>query len=276
MKTIQKEIDEEIEAPNAVVEKRRQVREHYRFLTIKKRLFFIGIIISLLLLVSQYFLSGASNVTKIYVEGEYYLPKSYVQNISGITTNSKYFFVVGPLVQQRIEKDPFIKSVTVSHGKHGIIELAIEEEKMVAYRMDTGFEILLGNGSYEVASDDLVEIISSLPLLVGFEETEAIETLAEYLGEVNHNIIENISEIHRYEMSYDSNMIRILMRDGNHIFTSFYSLDTLNHYYSLIPNIANKGACIYVDEISKQVYTSRCPWDEEEASDEQQEAEPVE
>lgn len=261
---VQDELQKDLDNPNAVIEKRRIVREHYRFLTIKKRLFIIGIIISLLIIVAQYFLSDISNVTKVYINGNYYLPSNYIQSISEVDTSSKYLFVVDYFTQNNIEKDPFIKSAKVSHIKHGMIQIDVEEEKMVAYRMDDGFEILLGNGSYTKATDDLVQIISSLPLVVGFLDENAIKTLADYLGDVDHNVIENISEIHRYEMSYDENMVRILMRDGNNIFTSFYSLDTLNNYYRLLPNIEDKPACIFVDEISKQVYTSNCPWQSDE------------
>ena len=54
-------------------------------------------------------------------------------------------------------------------------------------------------------------------------------------------------------------MICLLMQDGNRFFSSYYSMDVLNSYNSIVSNLNQSDACIFVDEMSKSAYTQPCP-----------------
>ena len=72
-------------------------------------------------------------------------------------------------------------------------------------------------------------------------------------------MISLISEIQQYEVSYDPNMIRLIMHDGNQFFSSYYSMDVLSEYNGIVSNLNKPNSCIYVDEMSKSAYTQLCP-----------------
>ena len=56
------------------------------------------------------------------------------------------------------------------------------------------------------------------------------------------------------------------MKDGNRLFTSYYSVDILNKYNGISSANKKVNACIYIDEFSKNAYTSICP-EQQEALD---------
>ena len=73
---------------------------------------------------------------------------------------------------------------------------------------------------------------------------------------------DEISEIHRYPFSYDENMLEVIMRDGNYLYLSYYSLSMLNEYYTIASGITvtEDKACIFLDEMTNSGYTSECPY----------------
>ena len=75
-------------------------------------------------------------------------------------------------------------------------------------------------------------------------------------------MIKQISEIHKYPVSYDDKQMEVIMKDGNYCFMSYLALDLLENYYAVSSSIdKTKGyACIYFDDFTNSAYASICPW----------------
>ncbi|MFI3283829.1 MAG: FtsQ-type POTRA domain-containing protein [Erysipelotrichaceae bacterium] len=252
-------IQESESEKNIVIEKRRKMREHYYFRKSKRTLFFLGIFLSFLIIGWQFFQSETSKIRKVNVYVDY-LPSSYVLELSGLSEENVFLFVFDSLIEHQLEASPYIKSAEVTKGSYNIIQIEITEEKIVGYHMDDGFRLMLGSGEIIEASDDFVDLIRYVPLFVGFEDDEVLSKVANYFSEVDSKIIENISEIQRYPVSYDENQLQILMRDGHYFFTSYFSLEVLNYYYDILPTLDPTQSCIAVEEINMVPYTTACPW----------------
>lgn len=246
---------------NAVIEKRKKVRELAKFNKIKRKLFLLGVLIGLVIIIIIYFIRPISNVSKINVEGNHYLSDDYILNLANINDNSSYVLVFDFLVEKELTKDKLIESSDVYHGKDNVININVVEKQPVGYIYDSNLKIVLTDGTI-ITDDEYVDLIAELPLINGFDD-ENVKLISKSFEKVDPYIIESMSEIQRYSQSYDLNMMQILMRDGNYVFVSIYSMDVLNQYFDISFKLNEKNVCIFIEDISKNAYKSSCPWFEE-------------
>lgn len=260
-----KNIDEFTENSSGVDE---VVRRHKKriseasFLKYKKLIFVTSIILGFFVVMSVYFFSDNSKVKSIAVEGNDYLDSGYIKELSGLNLESRYYFTVWFLVENRLNKDPLIAKSNVSYEANNVIKLKIYEKKPVGYRYTEQAEIVLSNGETVVLTSEMLDIVSRIPLITGFEDEQQLRLLTKALNSIDKNAIENISELEQYNMQYDPNAIKLYLRDGNYIFASYYSLELLNDYNAIASKFVGNGHCIFLDDGLEVAYKRVCPWDE--------------
>ncbi|MEG0177788.1 cell division protein FtsQ/DivIB [Anaerorhabdus sp.] len=254
-------IKEEKSAVDEVFERRKRIKADFSFRKSQPLLFIAAIICALITIGCAYYFSPTSKVKSIRVTNNYYLEKDYIKNLSEITLDNRYYLVVDYLVEKKLEESELIKNATVRHKNQGVIEIEIEEETPFGYRYLEQGELLLTNGKSVPLASEYLDIIAKVPYIDGFETEEQLLHIAKAFQKVDRNIIESISEVSQYSMSYDENTIRLFMRDGNNFFASYYSLEMINSYNEIASDFIGNGQCIYSDESLKVAFTSTCPWD---------------
>lgn len=256
-----KNIQEERTAVDEVFERRKRIKAEFNFKKSKPLLFIVAIGVGIGIIGSLYYFSPNSKIKSISVNGSYYLDEDYIKELSGLTLDDRFYFIFSPSIEKKVMKSEMVKSVKVSRKSQGIIEIAIVEEQPIGYRFLETPEILLNDGKVIEMKSEYLSIIARIPYIEGFETEELVRHLGKSFEDVDRNILETISEISQYPLSYDENTLRIYMRDGNYFFASFYSLSTINSYNEIVSNLGETGVCIYADEGLKVAYTSLCPWD---------------
>lgn len=264
---------DDILGQNYVLNKRKNVRVKTHFLATKNRYFLVGILISIIIVIALYLILPTSNVFKVIVKGNRYLEDSYYEKLAKISDSDKYLLVVSPLVEREIKKDPIVEEVKVKHIEHGLIEIDVKEKMIIGYTYDDIPNLVLEDGSKVALTNEYLHMISKVPLIEGYNDEE-IKIISMGFDKLDPNMINEISEIHKYPFSYDDKMLEIIMRDGNYVYLSYYSLMMLNDYYSIASGIKsdNTNVCIFLDDVTNSGYVSDCPyWNSEKPKEDNQE-----
>ena len=227
----------------------------------KNIIFIISIILSLLLIVIIYFYNDDNKIRYINIKGNIYLSEKYILDIIEISLEDKYLFILPPIVETRLNNSSFIKDSKVSLDKYNTITIEIIEKKMVAYIFNDNLEVLTEDGEIIIIPQGEERIISYIPLIFGDYLKENLILIGQSLATLNNYIIQNIAEIHPYSTTYDSNMLRIIMRDGRSVFSSYQALSPINHYFDVASKLNSDDKCLYTVEDINSMYSSLCPWE---------------
>ena len=233
----------------------------------------VAVFLSLLLIGLIYFVSDVSNIYHIAVEGNYYLSEKEILEMSGINDRSKYLLTIPFIVEKRIKENKIIEDCHVKLLDDRLVKIEVKEKKIVGYALENGLYVLVMNdGERSGLNNSNLYLISKVPLIEGFDEQE-MKQIQKYLGECEREVIDQISEIHKFpQLKYQN--LELVMADGNYIFTSVYGLNILEKYYDIESSfVSDRKQCYYFEDISGNAYTSACPWEEveEEATEEKTE-----
>ena len=254
---------------NALFNLRKLKKEESRFVRMKRICFLIGVILSLIIITTIYFISSHSNIYRITIKGNNYLKDEDIIKLSELSFDDKYILTFPLLVENRIRTNPLVSNCTVSRLDDRLIEISVEEKKIICYKENNGkYQLILSDDERIDLDDSNNYLINYVPYIDGFDD-EQIKLIEKNLEECDYKIINEISEIHNYpELKYQN--VELIMRDGNYIFTSVYGLNILNHYHKIQSSyISNNKICYYFEDISGNAYSSACPWEVVEEENEE-------
>ena len=268
---------EKIISKNILLNLRRNKKETTAYEKAKVLWCIVAVFLSLLLIGLIYFLSDASNIYHIDVEGNKYLSTQNIIEESKLTKNSKYILTIPFVVENRIKDNPLVEDCKVTLNDKRLVQIEVVEKKIVGYILENGlYELVTGNNEKISLNNDNLYLIGSVPLIEGFNEEDLI-TLERHLDKCDYSIINQISEIHSYpDLKFQN--VELVMADGNYIFTSVFGMEILNKYFDIESSyISDRKQCYYFEDISGNAYTSACPWEkvEEEVQPEDTEEETV-
>lgn len=229
----------------------------------KKALLRRTICAAVLGMILLYFLLPVSHVRGIRIEGTSSLSDAYIQELSHITENSRFYFVFPGAAENRVEADPLVEHCEITMNRDQTVTIAVTEKKVLGYYYDDEASLLLADGSTAELKSEYLDVIASVPYISGFDEDQ-LKKLAKYLGKVDQEVISQMSEIDKYSLSYDSNSVRILMRTGGYYISSFNAVDKVSYYRQMYDNQTNKDFCIFGSSSSSVAYSAACPWNEEQ------------
>lgn len=251
---------------NYVLNKLKDARKIDKFTKNKTTCFVFAMVLGLITIISLYFISDYSKVFKVVVENNHYLKDEDVIDLASI--NDNYLLNSPTIIKKRLKKDALIDDATITLVDGNIININITEVKAIGYIYeDKTSKLLLINGERIEINEDNLYLIANVPLISGYSK-EDLTTISKGFENIDYSLINEISEIHKYPISYDELQLEIIMRDGNVVFVSYEDLYLLEYYYSISSSIdETKGyACIYMDGFSDSAKISTCPWQNSEDS----------
>lgn len=224
-----------------------------------------AILCSIVLLIALYFLLPVSKVSAIRITGLDHLPESYIQELSGLSTDSRYYLVFPSRIADAIKADAMIEDCTVKLSEANTITIAVSEKKAVGYLYDDDAEqglVLLSDGTTAELKSEYLSIISEVPFISGFDQ-EDWDDLGKAMDAVDDDVIDEISEIDRYAMSYDADTVRMHMRNGGYFLASMDALDKVNYFNEMYVRLSDQSYCIFGSSTANAAYSSVCPWNGE-------------
>lgn len=220
------------------------------------------ILLVLVCIGALYFYSDLSKVKSLEVKGNRFYSKEMVLKKANLSYDTRYIVMPKFYIEWTLEKDSFIQEASVTKGMDGAIKVTIIEKTIVGYFIENGKNyVLVSDGSQiEIKSEELDRIVN-YPLIDGFSKAERKKLATSFnksKNEVKSEIISMISEMQPYETSYDKHMVKIVMQDGNTIFTSYDSMSLLNDYLGTLKKLNKSNVCLWPDVATHSMHNESC------------------
>ena len=241
------------------VYKEEQKRKKNRI--VRQRMIIYGSIGIVLLLIVVYVASPISRIRTILIKGNHRLTNQEVLTSGKVKVDDLLLFTFVKSIEKNLENNPFVLEAKVKKTFNQGIEITIIEKRIFTYRLDTEPTIYFFDGSQLELTEKELSYLVSVPYLNGFHDAELLDKVRLAFLDVDENIFHMISEIHEYAASYDAHLLRIVMQDGNQIFTSIISLKSINYYLEILNNLNVANSCIFIDELSGSAFSTVCPED---------------
>ncbi|MFR9256623.1 MAG: cell division protein FtsQ/DivIB [Merdibacter sp.] len=202
--------------------RRRTIRRRHRLHLI--------IALGIVLLILLYFASDLSKVRSLRVEGNRFYSDEQICEMAGVGYDTRYLRPAF-LMENALKGGSLIEDVQVEKSWNGDIRIKVEEKHVIGYLVqEDAYVLLCSSGEQITLQEDEIGSIVNYPLLNGFSD-EQLDSIAQAFDEVSEEVgaelIERISEILPYETSFNQNMMKIVMRDGNTLYSGYDSVGLL-------------------------------------------------
>lgn len=226
-----------------------------------KRMMLVGF----LLAGTGYFLSDLSKVKSLSVSGNTYYRDQDIFHLADLSYETRYVIMPKLLITWNLEKQDLIDTVDVSKTWLGRIHIDVKEKTILGSRTEADGKsyVIVAGSPYEKieVEDQYEESLIQYPLIGDFDE-ENMQKLADAFRvkkrEVSAEIISMISEIQPYSRSYDEHMVKLVMQDGNTLYSSYDAIPLLNDYKQVLRSSNKSHVCMELDESNASIYESPC------------------
>lgn len=226
------------------------------------------VIIAVLVIGTIYFASDYSKVKSLSVSGNTYYTDKDILNMADLSYETRYVIMPGFMIQWNLGKYDLIDSVDVIKNLQGAIQLEVHEKKILGSVKDKDgktYVIVCGKEKqpfekYEVDDAHMSSLVH-YPVLGNFDDEnmqKLVDAFTINKREVNADLIAMISEIQPYSRSYDKHMVKLIMQDGNTLFSAYDGIPLLNDYKQVLRSSSKSHVCLELDETNASIYESAC------------------
>lgn len=211
----------------------------------KKRVFKVKNIIILLFvflgIVFLIYYGLTMPVKNVYISGNEILSDDKIMKISDLYEYPSFLLTSSRDISKNILDDPYVKGVKI-HKKFGnVIEIVIQEYRVVC---SFGNKILLENGRFLENSYSVMDV----PLLINeVDNATVLKKFAQKFGEIDGDILRQISEIEYQPSSVDEERFLLYMSDGNLVYITLTKVGKINKYNQIKDKLENHLGIIYLD-----------------------------
>ncbi len=208
-----------------------------------------------------YFLSFDSKVHVLACTGNHYITDSQVYELAGVNYDTRMILTPSTMLESRVEDMPLVDSVNVTKKNNKII-FEIEEKVVVGYYQEDGIDYALTIDNEAIQIDE--EYQSSLvhvPYMSGFSAKQRKQICKQFKANkdvLTKSVIEKISEMTPYKTSFDKNMVKITMQDGNIVYSSMDSLVMLSKYEAMLTELEGTNVCLMLDAQNSAIEKIDC------------------
>jgi cell division protein FtsQ len=236
--------------------KDKKIRQRKRLIKIyTRRLVFVVLLI--VLGFSAYWLDKSElfRIKAISVTGNTHISDDEVIKLSEIISGERIWLISKNSVSKKVSQSVWIKNVKIVKSQN-IVTIEVTEHRILGYKVTDKISLLLQSGQLIPLKESQLDWIATVALISGFDEELQLKKLVDSFAAVDDSIMMFVSEIHQSPVSYDESLIRLIMSDGNQIFTDFAALDLINEYKLIVNQINPANKCIYFDAMHR-AYSSR-------------------
>ena len=210
-----------------------------------------------------YFFSFESHVKILSCTGNYYLSDQQVFQQADVNMSSRLLFVSESSIQKKLLENPLIESVQVKKEKDKIT-IDVQEKTIVGYYIKKGKTYFVCTDGSRIELDKKSrKSIVHVPLLTGFKEKQLDQICTEfkqYNQYLTRSVIEKIAEIGPYKISYDQNMLKLTMQDGNVVYSRMSDLMMMSRYEEMLIDLKGNSVCLVLDSDNSVIAKVDCAY----------------
>mgnify|MGYP004652682483 FL=1 len=235
------------------------VRKKFK-LTIKQSIV-LSLVVMMVASIFVYYFSTDSHVKVLSCKNNYYLSDSEVYDLANVSTKTRIFLMPSIILEKRVEKMPFVQSCDVSK-KNRKLTFNVQEKLIIGYYVkDNKNYALCQDGSSIEIEEQYLNMIVHFPLLSNFnakQRKQLCEQFQKHRKVLTRELIEKFAEIVPYKTSYDKNMFKITMQDGNIVYTNLKSIKMLSKYQSVLTKLKGQSVCLVLDSTHSTIEKVNC------------------
>lgn len=181
-------------------------------------------------------------IKNIYIRGNKIISDDEILQISFLNEYPSFLLTKKKEIQTSLKKNPYIKDVKVSKKIGNRIEIEIEEYQVIALTKEE--KIILSNAK---ELDNIYELCD-VPILINEIENKKIyQNFAGKFGQIDIDILRQISEIEYSPVSVDDERFLLYMNDGNLVYITLTKMNKLNKYDRIKDQLNGQQGIIYLD-----------------------------
>ncbi|MDO4663842.1 MAG: FtsQ-type POTRA domain-containing protein [Erysipelotrichaceae bacterium] len=223
-----------------------------------------GILVFACVCLGVYAFSPYTKVTALICTGNYYYTPQQIFKIAGLSVNKRTFSVPESDVEQKLAENPLIESADVSKEGQNIT-INVNEKMIIGYYEEDGANYLVASTGERIKVENETELRSLVhfPLMADLPK-ETIDALAKQVSDhpdkLTREIFEKIAEILPWQESYDKNMLKLVLQDGNTVFTSINSVFMISAYQQVLNNLQGENVCFLFDGVNGVINKVACSY----------------
>lgn len=210
-----------------------------RVLKIKNIMMLLSIIC---ILIGLFYYAITMPIKNIYIKGNHIISDDEILKESSLYKYPSFLLSKKSQIKKDIEKNDYIKDVKISKKIGNILEITITEYHPITITQEGN--ILLSSGKIVPNTYEL----SDIPLMVNTIEKKQIEkNFATKFGNIDTNILRQISQIEYSPVSVDEDRFLLYMNDSNLVYITLTKINKLNKYNQIKDKLSGKIGIIYLD-----------------------------
>ena len=204
-----------------------------------KKIMTIFIIIFVITLLVVYLLDiNTKNI--VILNNDYYTDEDIIEQ-ANIGDYPKFILLNTSKIKKDLKKLDLIKDVKVKKKLGFILEITVEEEKILYYVRSKDEYMASNYKTYKLDN------VSGVPTLINFVPENVEKGFVKEFSKVDKKIISLVSEIEYSKTAYDKKRFLLFMNDGNEVYITVTKTDVLNKYIDIVKKLSNKNGILYLD-----------------------------
>lgn len=212
---------------------------------VKRKIKWIPILVLLVAIILLCFLIKlvfSIKIQNIYVNGNHNLSDDYIIEKAGIEDYPSYFKNLSFVLENKLEKDIFIKNAKVKRSFFAVVSIEVDENNILFYKENDGNYVLEdGQETGEVPyKTNPITVVNYIPDTI-------YDKFIKKLSEVDPEVRSKISEIKYDPSDYDQARFMVYMIDGNYVYLTITKFESINYYNEIYPTLEGKKGILYLD-----------------------------
>ena len=212
----------------------------------KKKVFkiknIILILIILLTIIGLSYYTLTMPIKNIYIKNNNIISDDEVITLSSLYEYPSFLLTNNYKIEKILEKNPYIKQVTIKKKFKNVIEITIKEYQPIALTKEE--KIILENS--KILDNDYQ--LNDLPTLINtIDNQEIFQDFATKFGQINKNILRQISQIEYSPVAVDEERFLLYMNDSNLVYITLTKITKLNKYDQIKDKLEGRNGIIYLD-----------------------------
>ncbi len=211
----------------------------------KKKIKIVPVLIFLLILFLLCFLVKCIfevKIENIYIHGHNNMSDEYIIKYLELEDYPSNVKNTKSSLTSKLEKSPYIKKATVEKKFFSIVDITIEENELLFYKMNDKKYVFRDL----TETDDIIYDTVPVKLINYVPDTE-YPLFVKMFARLSNEVIDKISEIKYDPNEFDTGRFLFYMIDGNYVYVTSTKLESINYYNEIYPTLEGKKGILYLD-----------------------------
>lgn len=181
-------------------------------------------------------------IHNIYITGNKILSDNVIMNDSKLVNYPSFLLTSSREIEANIKNNNYVNKVKVKKKLGNVIDIHIVEYKVVAM-VEEDSRLILSSGRIV----DNIYDVRDVPILNNSVTEDVFEEFVKKFGEVNDNILRQVSQIEYSPVTVDNARFLLYMDDGNLVYITLTKINKLNKYNDIKDKMSKRTGTIYLD-----------------------------